>query len=77
MSFPLAPRAVGGIAALASFLAMLGPSEAADAANGARIAKRWCAECHIVAPGQTSAKTDAPPFASIAARPPGAPSRPS
>ncbi|PSC04430.1 cytochrome C552 [Alsobacter soli] len=44
------------------------PALAADAANGERIAKRWCAECHVVAPGQTSAKADAPPFATIAAR---------
>ncbi|GGH25776.1 hypothetical protein GCM10007036_33110 [Alsobacter metallidurans] len=44
------------------------PAFAADAANGGRIAKRWCAECHVVAPGQASAKTDAPSFASIAMR---------
>lgn len=44
------------------------PAFAADAANGGRIAKRWCAECHVVTPGQASAKADAPTFASIAAR---------
>ena len=41
---------------------------AADAANGLVIAKRWCAECHVVAPDQTSAKADAPSFADIAKR---------
>ncbi|MFO1148588.1 MAG: cytochrome c [Alsobacter sp.] len=40
----------------------------ADAANGLVIAKRWCAECHVVAPDQTSAKADAPSFADIARR---------
>lgn len=44
------------------------PALAADAANGGRIAQRWCAECHVVTPGQTGAKADAPPFATIAAR---------
>ncbi len=40
---------------------------AADADNGARLSKRWCAECHVVAPDQTSAKADAPSFAAISA----------
>jgi len=57
-------RIVGAI------LAMLGacaPAVAADAANGERLAKRWCAACHVVAPGQTSAQSDAPSFAAISA----------
>jgi mono/diheme cytochrome c family protein len=41
---------------------------AADAANGLVIAKRWCAECHVVAADQVSAKSDAPSFADIARR---------
>jgi mono/diheme cytochrome c family protein len=41
---------------------------AADAANGKIIAKRWCAECHVVAADQTAAKADAPSFADIAKR---------
>lgn len=40
---------------------------AADAANGERLAKRWCAECHVVAPDQLRAQSDAPSFASISA----------
>jgi mono/diheme cytochrome c family protein len=71
MSHLPAFRVAATLAGLASLVASAGSSQAADAANGARIAKRWCAECHVVAPGQTSAKTDAPPFATIATRPAG------
>jgi mono/diheme cytochrome c family protein len=39
-----------------------------DAKHGGVIAKRWCAACHVVAPDQTSANADAPPFADIARR---------
>jgi mono/diheme cytochrome c family protein len=46
------------------------PSFAADADQGKAIAERWCASCHVVGKGQTGAPTDqAPPFASLAARP--------
>lgn len=40
---------------------------AADAANGARLATRWCAACHLVSPTQTRAHADAPSFASLSA----------
>lgn len=46
-----------------------GTALAADAANGGRIAQRWCAECHVVAPGQKQASADVPGFAAIAAKP--------
>lgn len=49
-------------------LVLLAPAEAADARNGELIARRWCAECHVVAADQTSAKVDAPTFADIARR---------
>jgi mono/diheme cytochrome c family protein len=42
-------------------------AQAADADLGERLSRRWCAECHVVAPDQTSAKADAPSFASISA----------
>lgn len=42
---------------------------AADAGNGERLAQRWCAPCHVVAPGQRGATSEAPPFATIASRP--------
>jgi len=39
---------------------------AADANNGARLAQRWCASCHIVSGTQSKGIDTAPPFASIA-----------
>ena len=51
-------------------LALLGaaPALAADAADGEMLAKRWCSECHLVAPDQTVARPGAPSFASISER---------
>jgi mono/diheme cytochrome c family protein len=46
------------------------PGHAADVANGSRLAHRWCEACHVIAPAQSRSSTDqAPPFATIAARP--------
>ena len=61
-------------AAVAMFvLAAFSPGAFADdAAKGKIIAKRWCAACHVVAPDQTLANSDAPTFASIARRHEGA-----
>lgn len=42
---------------------------AADAANGERLARRWCAACHVVAPGQRQASADVAAFSAIAKRP--------
>jgi mono/diheme cytochrome c family protein len=42
---------------------------AADANNGAQLAKRWCATCHIVDSDQKQASADVPPFAAIARKP--------
>jgi mono/diheme cytochrome c family protein len=41
---------------------------AADAANGQRLAERWCAACHVVTTAQRQAYADAPPFDEIAKR---------
>ena len=41
---------------------------AGDAAAGKAFAEHWCACCHIVTPEQKTATTEAPPFATIAAR---------
>ena len=41
----------------------------ADPANGERLARQWCASCHIVAPDQKQASADVPAFASIARMP--------
>jgi mono/diheme cytochrome c family protein len=45
------------------------PVLAADARNGERLARRWCEPCHVVAADQRGVTGEAPPFASIAARP--------
>jgi mono/diheme cytochrome c family protein len=55
--------------AFVGVLAAASAAHAADAANGERLAQRWCASCHLVGPGQQQASTDAPPFASVARRP--------
>jgi mono/diheme cytochrome c family protein len=39
---------------------------AADVANGERLAKRWCAACHVVATDQKSGNTQASPFSAMA-----------
>ena len=67
MSNPLNSAAAG----LAGGLFVLAgtPALAADAANGLRLAQRWCATCHVVTSDQQQASADAPPFASIAGMP--------
>jgi mono/diheme cytochrome c family protein len=54
-----------------ALLAALAPGAAApaDSAQGAKLAKQWCASCHIVSSSQTRGADFAPPFASIAKRP--------
>jgi mono/diheme cytochrome c family protein len=41
-------------------------AQAADAAHGRALAKRWCAACHVVSADQKQANADAPPFVTIA-----------
>jgi mono/diheme cytochrome c family protein len=50
-------------------IAIITPSAAADADHGKEIATRWCASCHLVERGQTSATDQAPPFAYLARTP--------
>jgi mono/diheme cytochrome c family protein len=56
---------LGAIAFLA-LVALPPDAFAADAEKGEIIAKRWCAACHLVAPDQKQANSDAPSFAAIA-----------
>jgi mono/diheme cytochrome c family protein len=57
----------------AQVLALLAASAAgaapADSAQGAKLAKQWCASCHIVSSDQARGADFAPTFASIAKRP--------
>ena len=46
------------------------PQQVPNARSGERLARQWCASCHLVAADQRAPAPDtAPPFASIAARP--------
>ena len=45
------------------------PALAADPDNGERLARRWCSPCHVVASDQGGPTGEAPPFATIAAKP--------
>jgi mono/diheme cytochrome c family protein len=44
-------------------------ARAADAANGERIATRWCVACHVVGGRQPRVTTEAAPFSEIAKNP--------
>ena len=41
-------------------------ASAADAANGEKLARRWCASCHVVAADQRQGNTQAAPFSEMA-----------
>jgi mono/diheme cytochrome c family protein len=47
----------------------IAPAFPADPNNGERLARRWCAPCHVVASNQRVPTGEAPPFATIAAKP--------
>jgi mono/diheme cytochrome c family protein len=66
----LAPTglALGAVAALALML-LAGETRAADADHGEKLARLWCASCHVVAPDQQRANADAPPFVAIGKKP--------
>ncbi len=57
------------VAAVMAAVIVAPPAGAADAANGAKLAQRWCAACHVVQNGQRAASADAPPFDEMARRP--------
>jgi mono/diheme cytochrome c family protein len=41
----------------------------ADPDDGEKLARRWCAACHVVASDQQRGTTEAPPFAALARMP--------
>ena len=41
----------------------------ADPKHGEQIARRWCADCHVVVPNQRRPTSEAPPFSTIANKP--------
>jgi mono/diheme cytochrome c family protein len=62
-------RPISALLAFAVMLALSPPAFAADAAAGERLAKRWCAACHVVGADQKSGNTQVAPFSVIAKRP--------
>ena len=48
------------------FVTLADVASAADAANGERLARRWCASCHVVAADQRQGNTQAGPFSEMA-----------
>ncbi len=57
------------LAALALGAVANSAARAADVRNGATLAQRWCADCHVISEHQQRANADAPPFAAIAKMP--------
>ena len=62
------PRVAAAVAAAFALSVAVSTSAAApaDPANGERLAKQWCAACHIVSADQTQGADNVPAFASIA-----------
>jgi mono/diheme cytochrome c family protein len=54
---------------LVAVAAMPVAARAADAANGERLAKRWCAACHVVSADQKHGNTQVAPFSATAKEP--------
>jgi len=54
-------------AAAASFALLIpATSASADPDDGEKLARRWCAACHVVASDQHEPTAEAPPFTTIA-----------
>lgn len=67
MTMPRAPRPSLALAALAVTVGLSAPAAAADIEAGAALARRWCADCHVVGPGQAAGRADGvPAFQAIA-----------
>ena len=58
-----------GVAVLIATPLIAVPAQAADPANGKRVAERWCASCHVVSLDQRQAGATAPTFSAIGRRP--------
>jgi mono/diheme cytochrome c family protein len=62
-------RTFAALLSLTYFASLTGAALAADAANGKKLAERWCASCHVVTSSQQHGNTQAPPFSEIAKKP--------
>lgn len=61
-------RTIAGLLSVIA-VAALTNAAAADAANGEKLARRWCADCHVVARDQKQGNTQAAPFSAMAKKP--------
>ena len=59
-------RMIAALFLLAAVTASPATARAADTANGERLARRWCAACHVVATDQKSGSTQVAPFSAVA-----------
>jgi mono/diheme cytochrome c family protein len=62
-------RIITGLVLFTAVTALSQAAVAANVANGERLAKRWCAACHVVAADQKSGNTQVTPFSAIAKLP--------
>ncbi len=62
-------RMIGALLTLTVFTATAFAAQAGDPFEGEKIAKRWCASCHVVSADQKHGSTQAPPFSEIAEKP--------
>lgn len=63
-------RVLMGVLAVALAVPLPAAAQAitSNAEKGKELAELWCSSCHLVSSEQASATTEAPPFATIAAR---------
>ncbi len=59
-------RSAGALVGALAACGAVASAWAADVDHGEKLARRWCAACHIVAPDQTHGQDNVPPFATIA-----------
>jgi mono/diheme cytochrome c family protein len=62
-------RIITGLVLFSAVAALSQAAVAANATNGERLAKRWCAACHVVASDQKSGNAQVAPFSTIAKMP--------
>ena len=62
-------KSASTIALTAIALIASGTTVTADTKHGEQLARRWCVDCHVVAPNQRRPTGEAPPFAAIANKP--------
>jgi mono/diheme cytochrome c family protein len=61
----MSARSIAAFGWMMAATALGAPALAADAVNGERLSRQWCAACHVVSTDQQQASADAPPFATI------------